>query len=137
MCSALIETCFLSMSAADGDEKKTKKAHSCIPTIRFFLKRILVERWPSVPSSCPYRPRYKQEDTTRVPPTPTPPTIRSTPTCSSPSSNLLFQPYLCASESLMCLFGTLSVFFFFQTMDFHPSDPCLDLRTLDCVSQRF
>lgn len=42
--------------------------------------------------------------------------------------------HLCALRSLWCVCLELQVF---RTMDFHPSDPCLDLCTLDCASERF
>lgn len=55
------------------------------------------------------------------------------------NSHLLFPfvqppvlPIFCARQTLWCVCLELQVF---QTMDFHPSDACLDLCTLDCVSK--
>lgn len=97
---ALQWTCSLAVSGAD--EKKIKKAGSWLPAVLFFLRRFLVDQRPTNRSSCPYRLRYKQEQTMRGP---------------HPLNSqllfllvfLLFYPSLCSSASLMYLFGASKI----------------------------
>lgn len=95
-----IVTCFLSMKGAER-----WKEDILVFLLSCSWKRLLVEWRPTVSSSCLYRPRYKQEHTMRGPPL----HPLNSPPALPPSSNLPFYPSLCASESLMCLFGTSSI----------------------------